>query len=186
MKYLHRNLNYVSKVIECILFFQNEKVKLYLTALVCRKLLSKLIALENSIPNLKQISTSVFIKPIINKEPCLNKQDHYYVFNNLKVIISALYIQLDDCNTKNKKISITVFHPYKATLGLFTVIHTIVILVIGEIAYKKNIKHIMFKPIPKKTNGLLQLIEIDEFIKYLYASMAYKREKLQTFLGQNH
>jgi hypothetical protein len=53
-----------------------------------------------------------------------------------------------------------------------------VVFVIGEVAFKKHLKNIEIKPIPKNSNGLLQLIEIDEFIKYLYASMAYKRAKL--------
>ncbi|MFD2907512.1 hypothetical protein ACFSX9_02070 [Flavobacterium ardleyense] len=53
-----------------------------------------------------------------------------------------------------------------------------ILLVMGEVAFKKHLKKIEIKPIIKNTNSLLQLIEIDEFIKYLYNSMAYKKTKL--------
>ena len=36
-------------------------------------------------------------------------------------------------------------------------------------------KNIEIKPIVSNTTGLLQLIELDEYIAYLYSCMAYKR-----------
>lgn len=51
----------------------------------------------------------------------------------------------------------------------------VIIFVIGEIAFKKHIKNIEIKPITKNSNGLLQLIELEEYIAYLYSCMSYKR-----------
>lgn len=47
--------------------------------------------------------------------------------------------------------------------------------VIGEVAFKKHVKNIEIKPIANNTNGLLQLIELDDYIANLYSCMAYKR-----------
>ncbi|CAM3776884.1 hypothetical protein FLGE108171_14690 [Flavobacterium gelidilacus] len=178
MEHLLRNLNYVSKRLCYIVIRENDGVKLFLTAYGHRKLFPKLIALEDAQPVLKQLIPIVIIKPITNKQLYLNKQDNYYVFPEIQVKISDLYLQLDDFNTTTKKLCITVFHPYKESKELNEVIKTMIVLVIGEVAFKKHLKNIEIKPIPKNTNGLLQLIELDEFIKHLYASMAYKRTKL--------
>ncbi|NHN24148.1 hypothetical protein FIA58_000530 [Flavobacterium jejuense] len=178
MQHLERNLNYVSKRLGYIIVCEREGVKLYITAFGQRKLFPKLIALEETIPKLTQLIPSAFIKPIANKEPYRNKQDDYFVFSEIKVKISDLYLQLDDFNTTSKKINITVFHPYKETKNLYEAIETMIALVIGEVAFKKHVKNIEIKPIANNTNGLLQLIELDEYITYLYSYVAFKRIKI--------
>ena len=40
--------------------------------------------------------------------------------------------------------------------------------VIGEIAFRKHIKNIDFLELPEATYGLLSLIELPEYIDYLY------------------
>jgi hypothetical protein len=54
----------------------------------------------------------------------------------------------------------------------------IIMFVIGEIAFKKHLKEIEIKSTTIIPNGLLPLIELDEYIAYLYSSMAYKRIKI--------
>jgi hypothetical protein len=44
----------------------------------------------------------------------------------------------------------------------------IVMDVIGEIAYRKHIKKIEFTQKPTTPNGLLNLIELPDYIDYLY------------------
>lgn len=178
MQHLERNLNYVSKRLGYIIVCEREGVKLYITAFGQRKLFPKLIALEETIPKLIQLIPAAFIKPITNKEPYRNKQDDYFVFSEIKVKISDLYVQLDDFNTTSKKINITVFHPYKETKNLYEAIETMIAFVIGEVAFKKHVKNIEIKPIANNTNGLLQLIELDEYITYLYSYVAFKRIKI--------
>jgi hypothetical protein len=175
MQHLERNLNYVSKRIGYIIVNENAELKLYLTAFGYKKLFTKLIALEETVPLLNQLKPIVFIKPIINKESYRNKQDDYYIFSEIKVKISDLYIQLEDFNTTSKKINITVFHPYKERKGIHEAIETMIVFTIGEIAYKKHIKKIEIKPIPKKSKNLLQLIELEKHIAYLYSCIDYKK-----------
>ena len=176
--HFNRNLNYISKQIDCLIFYQDETLKLLFTAQGYRKLFPKLIALEENAPQLSRVTPSIFIKPITNKERYLKKEDGYLSIFKQELKISDLYLQLDNYNTTTKKIDITVFHPYKDSEKMHNAILFIVMYVIGEIAFKKHLKNIEIKPLINNSNGLLQLIEIDEFINYLYTSMAYKCEKL--------
>jgi hypothetical protein len=176
--HFNRNLNYISKQIDCLLFYQDETLKLLFTAQGYRKLFPKLIALEENAPKLSRVTPSIFIKPITNKEKYLKKEDGYLSIFKQELKISDLYLQLDNYNTTTKKIDITVFHPYKDSEKMQNAILFVVMFVIGEIAFKKHLRNIEIKPLINNSNGLLQLIEIDDYIKYLYTSMAYKREKL--------
>jgi hypothetical protein len=170
-----RNLNYVSKQIDCLLFYQDETLKLLFTAQGYRKLFPKLIALEENAPKLSRVTPIIFIKPITNKERYLKKEDGYLSIFKQELKISDLYLQLDNYNTTTKKIDITVFHPYKDSEKMQNAILFIIMFVIGEIAFKKHLNEIEIKSTTIIPNGLLQLIELDEYISYLYSSMAYKR-----------
>jgi hypothetical protein len=170
--HFNRNLNYVSKQIDCLLFYQDETLKLLFTVQGYRKLFPKLIALEENAPKLSKVTPIIFIKPITNKERYLKKEDGYLSIFKQELKISDLYLQLNKYNTTTKKIDITVFHPYTGSAKMQNAILFIVMYVIGEIAFKKHLKQIEFKSYDKLPIGLLQLIELDEYIAYLYSCMA--------------
>lgn len=77
-----RNLNYISKQIDCLIFYQDETLKLLFTAQGYRKLFPKLIALEENAPKLSRVIPIIFIKPITNKEKYLKKRMDTYPFSN--------------------------------------------------------------------------------------------------------
>jgi hypothetical protein len=170
--HFNRNLNYISKQIDCLIFYQDETLKLLFTAQGYRKLFPKLIALEENAPKLSRVTPIIFIKPITNKERYLKKEDGYLSIFKQEIKISDLYLQLDNYNTTTKKIDITVFHPYQDSVKMLNAILFIIMFVIGEIAFKKHLKQIEFKSYDKLPIGLLQLIELDEYIAYLYSCMA--------------
>lgn len=176
--HFNRNLNYISKQIDCLIFYQDETLKLLFTAQGYRKLFPKLIALEENAPKLSRVTPIIFIKPITDKERYLKKEDGYLSIFKQELKISDLYLQLDNYNTTTKKIDITVFHPYKDSEKMHNAILFIIMFVIGEIAFKKHLKNIEIKSITNNSSGLLQLIELEEYITYLYSSMAYKRIKI--------
>jgi hypothetical protein len=176
--HFNRNLNYVAKQIDCLIFYQDETLKLLFTAQGYRKLFPKLIALEENAPKLSRVTPIIFIKPITNKERYLKKEDGYISIFKQELKISDLYLQLDNYNTTTKKIDITVFHPFQDSKKMQNAILFIIMFVIGEIAFKKHLKKIIIKPLTKNSNGLLQLVEIDEFINYLYTSIAYSRSNI--------
>lgn len=178
MQHFDRNLNYVSKRIGTMMYFDKESLAIIFTVGGFRKLFPKLIAIEENIPKLTKLIPMVFIKPITEKEKYLQKNDEAISIYNQYLKISDLYLKLDDFNTSTKKIDITIFHPYKESEKMHEALTFAVMLVIGEIAFKKHLKNIEIKPITKNPHGLLQLIELDEFIKYLYNCMIYKRIKI--------
>uniref|UniRef100_UPI00404B4EC7 hypothetical protein n=1 Tax=Flavobacterium sp. TaxID=239 RepID=UPI00404B4EC7 len=176
--HFNRNLNYITKQIDCLIFYQDENLKLLLTAQGFRKLFPKLITQEENAPKLSRITLIIFIKPITNKERYLKKEDGYISIFKQELKINDLYLQLDNYNTTTKKIGITVFHPYKDSEKMQNAKLFITMYVIGEIAFKKHLKNIEIKTITNNSKRLLQLIEIYEFINYLYTLRAYKRIKL--------
>jgi hypothetical protein len=176
--HFNRNLNYISKQIDCLIFYQDETLKLLFTAQGYRKLFPKLIALEENAPKLSRVTPIIFIKPITNKERYLKKEDGYLSIFKQELKISDLYLQLNNYNTTTKKIDITVFHPYKDSEKTQNAILFIIMFVIGEIAFKKHLNEIEIKFTTIIPNGLLQLIELKKYITYLYSSMAYKRLKI--------
>ena len=176
--HFNRNLNYISKQIDCLIFYQDETLKLLFTAQGYRKLFPKLIALEENAPKLSRVTPIIFIKPITNKERYLKKEDGYLSIFKQELKISDLYLQLDNYNTTSKKIDITVFHPYKDSEKMQNAILFVIMFVIGEIAFKKHLNEIEIKSTTIIPNGLLPLIELDEYIAYLYSCMAYKRIKI--------
>lgn len=176
--HFNRNLNYISKQIDCLIFYQDETLKLLFTAQGYRKLFPKLIALEENAPKLSRVTPIIFIKPITDKERYLKKEDGYLSIFKQELKISDLYLQLEKYNTTTKKIDITVFHPYKDSEKMQNAILFVIMFVIGEIAFKKHLKEIVIKSNTKIPIGLLPLIELDEYIAYLYSCMAYKRIKI--------
>ncbi len=176
--HFNRNLNYISKQIDCLIFYQDETLKLLFTAQGYRKLFPKLIALEENAPKLSRVTPIIFIKPITDKERYLKKEDGYLSIFKQELKISDLYLQLDNYNTTSKKIDITVFHPYKDSEKMQNAILFVIMFVIGEIAFKKHLNEIEIKSTTIIPNGLLPLIELDEYIAYLYSCMAYKRIKI--------
>ena len=50
--------------------------------------------------------------------------------------------------------------------------------VIGEIAFRKHIKNIEYLELPEATNGLLSLIELPDYIDYLYKINSRQRTRI--------
>lgn len=173
-----RNLEYISKQIGTMTYYDNQSLTLIFTVRGYRKLFPKILMMEQTAPKLEKVAPNFFIKPITDKEKYLQKKDEALSIYNQSVKISDLQLKLDNFNTITKKIDITIYHPYKDTAKMEDAILFATVIVIGEIAFKKHLKQIEIKPITKELNGLLPLIELDEFISYLYKCMEYKRIKI--------
>ena len=176
---LHRNLNYVSKRIECF-FLENssesQKHQIIFSAYGYKKLFPKLVALGDTAPRLEHFSVQTFIKPLTPE----NYNQIPEVFNK---IIQQSLIKLDDYNISSKKVKITLYLPenfeFENEYQLFVSAELAIMFTLGEVNYKKHIADFEVKQITKKTNGLLQLSELPEFIEYL-SKINYSR-KLKIF-----
>ena len=170
-----RNLNYISKRIGFLIISPSknqDKYTIIFTAEGYRKLFPKLIALEDQAPQLQYFITQAFIKPIQDKTPYLTGNDEPYIFKKYKIKISQLQITLSDYNITAKQLKINLYIPAYDRIKDYDEIENnlkyLVMEVIGEIAFRKHIKQIEFLEVPEATNGLLSLIELPDFIDYLY------------------
>ena len=79
---------------------------------------------------------------------------------------------LVDYNITTKQLIINLYVPTYDRIKEFDKIESnlkyLVMEVIGEIAFRKHIKNIDFLELPEATYGLLSLIELPEYIDYLY------------------
>ena len=170
-----RNLNYISKRIGFLIISPSknqDKYTIIFTAEGYRKLFPKLIALEDQAPQLQYFIAQAFIKPIQDKTPYLTGNDEPYIFKKYKIKISQLQIALADYNITAKQLKINLYIPaydrIKDCDEIENNLKYLVMEVIGEIAFRKHIKRIEFLEVPEATNGLLSLIELPDFIDYLY------------------
>ncbi len=179
IKYFDQNLDYVSKRIEC--FFldnasESQKHQIIFSAYGYKKLFPKLIALGDAAPRLEHFSVQTFIKPLTPE----NYNQIPEVFNKF---IQQSLIKLDDYNISSKKVKITLYLPenfeFENEYQLFVSAELTIMFTLGEVNYKKHIADFEVKQITKKTNGLLQLSELPEFIEYL-SKINYSR-KLKIF-----
>ena len=173
--HLNRNLHYISKRINFLIISSStnhDKYTIIFTADGYRKLFPKIIALEDKAPQLQHFIPQAFIKPIQDKTPFFAGNDEPYIFNKYEIKISQLYMELVDYNITTKQLKIKLFIPDYDKIKDFDEIEIemkyLVMEVIGEIAFRKHIKYIQYIELPKTTNGLLSLIELPEYIDYLY------------------
>ena len=173
--HLNRNYSYISKRIGFIIIGPSKnqnKYTIIFTSDGYRKLFPKLIALENQAPQLRFFIPQAFVKPIQDKTLYLTGNDEPYIFKNLKIKISQLYMSLVDYNISSKQLKINIYIPgYDRIKDCDEVeidLKYLVMEVIGEIAFRKHIKNLEFLNLPQANIGFLSLIDLPEYIDYLY------------------
>ena len=182
--YFHfsRNLNYVSKRIGYVIKTQNKENDKYLiifTGAGYRKLFSKLIALEEQAPKLELFRAQAFIKPMQNTEEIKQGQDAPILCQNYTLKISELQFSLLEFNVATKQLKIAIYiinyNEIQEIEQLYDDIKWIIMEIIGEIKYRKHIKHFELKQFPQNQNGLMDLVDLQEYIDYLYKISSRKK-----------
>lgn len=167
LNYVSKRIGYVIKAPKTI----NDKFIIIFTGNGYRKLFPKIIALENQAPSLVDFTAQAFIKPIEDNTKYKNGTDDPFSFRNYSLKISELQIVLLDYNIETKQIKIKVYLPDYNELKHFedlkNNINWIVMQIIGEIAFHKNITQVQLKQMPLEPKGLLNLIELPDYIDYL-------------------
>jgi hypothetical protein len=160
----------------------DDKYKIVFTGYGYRKLFPKMIALENQAPELKHYIAQAFIKPLDDITSYREGTDEPCICKNFEIKISELQLALLDYDIANKKIKIDLYLPDYNELKHFEDlkdnINWIVMQVIGEIAFRKHIKEIQLHQMPLEPVGLLPLIELPEFIAYLYQINSRKKTRI--------
>jgi hypothetical protein len=81
-------------------------------------------------------------------------------------------VALIEYNITTKQLKIKLYIPNYNKIKHFEELERdlkfLVMEIIGEIAFRKHIKHIEIDQTPRSINGLLPLIELPDYIDYLY------------------
>jgi hypothetical protein len=172
---LSRKLEYVSKTIDFVIKAPvkiEDKFTIIFTGFGYRKLCSKIIALENLAPALEHFNVQAFIKPIEDTSMYRDGSDAPCPCKNFEIKISEVQMALLDYNIATKKIKIDLYLPdynyLKQYDDLEPNIDWIVMQIVGEIAFRKHISEIHLHQMPLEPIGLLPLIDLPDFIAYLY------------------
>lgn len=177
LDYVSKRIGYVIKAPKTI----NDKFIIIFTGNGYRKLFPKIVALENQAPSLVNFTAQAFIKPIEDNAKYKNGTDDPCRFGNYSLKISELQIALLDYNIETKQIKINIYlsdyNELKHFGDLKHNINWIVMQIIGELAFGKHIKQIQLKQMPLEPKGLLSLIELPDFIEYLYKINSRKKTR---------
>lgn len=148
------------------------KYTIIFTSMGYRKLFPKLIELEKQAPSLKYFTPQAFIKPFTDTTPYKNGTDLPCIYKTCEIKISELQLALLDYDSYTKQLKILVYlHNYQDIINnedLEINIDFVVMQIIGEIAFRKHLKQILLAPLPQSTSGLLSIIELPDYIEYLY------------------
>ncbi|WP_291121469.1 hypothetical protein [Flavobacterium sp. UBA6026] len=181
---LTKKLDYVSKRISFVIktpLTINDKFLIIFTGGGYRKLFPKIIAFEEQAPTLKHFTSQAFIKPLQNNTKYINGTDEPCSCKNYEIKISEIQIALLDYNIATKHIKINLYLPeyneLKQYEDLKSNIDWIVMQIVGEIAFRKHIKQIQLNQLPLEQIGLLSLMELPDFIEYLYKINSWKKTR---------
>lgn len=175
LEQFYKKLNYISKrMIFLIKIPANDQEKYTIVFCCCgyRKLFSKAIALEEQVPKLELFTAQAFVQPDANLLKYKNGTDEPLEFNEYEIKVSEMQMALEDYNIASKQLKINIYLPYyneiKEYKNLENEIHWNVMFILGEIAFYKHIREINLLQMPLEPVGLLPLIELPEYIAYLY------------------
>ena len=177
LDYVSKRIGFVIKAPKTI----NDKFIIIFTGGGYRKLFPKIIALEELAPPLKHFTAQAFMKPLQDITKYKNGTDEPCICENYEIKISDIQIALLDYNIATKQIKINLYLSHYNEIKQFddlkSNIDWIVMQIIGEIAFRKHIKKIQLNQLPFEANGLLSLMELPDFIEYLYKINSRKKTR---------
>lgn len=183
--HLVRNLDYVSKRIGYVVKTPKDHEKkclIIFTGKGYRKLFPKLVALEEQAPALKYFKPQAFIKPLENIQEIKEATEHYIRSNNRESRIIQLQFSLLDFNIATKQLKITIYVPNDVEMGSkdeqYGNMKYVLMEIIGEINYRKHIKYFEIIATAKNPVGLLDLLDLQEYIDYLYKINSRKKPRM--------
>ncbi len=183
--HLLRNYRYISNRIGFLIYHpegESKKCKIVFTADGYQKLFPKIIALEDLAPKLNYFLPQAFIKPMQTVSDIKEGTDLACKYKNYEFKISEIQITLVDYNITTKQLQIKLYIPNYNEIKHFKMLERdvkyLVMEVIGEIAFRKHIKNIEFLELPEAANGLLSVIELPDYIDYLYKINSRQKTRL--------
>ncbi len=179
-----KKMDYVSKSIGFVIKPSREyddQFIIIFTGNGLRRLFGKIIALENQAPTLEHFTAQAFIKPLEDTAIYKDGTDDPCVCKNFEMKISEIQMALLDYNIATKQLKIDLYLPdfniIKQYDNLESTMEFIVMQIIGEIAFRKHMREIILHQMPLEPKGLLPLMELPDFIEYLYKINSRKKTR---------
>tara|TARA_R110002033_G_scaffold158541_1_gene194673 strand:+ start:288 stop:923 length:636 start_codon:yes stop_codon:yes gene_type:complete len=173
--HLIRNYTYLSPDIILLMqtsITQQHKITFIFSAKGNKEQFPILIALEEQAPKLKHFVPQAFIKPMVNKIDIKNGTDSPYIFSQYQLKISSIYLSLIDYNSYTKQLKIRLHIPNYNSLKNYNCleknIEILLCTILGEIDFRNHIEEMVYTQLDSSIPGLLSLIELPEYIAYLY------------------
>ncbi|WP_281298843.1 hypothetical protein [Flavobacterium limnophilum] len=175
LEQFYKKLSYISKAMIFLIKIPENDQEKYTIIFCCRgyrKIFSKAIALEEQVPQMEKFTAQAFVQPFEEVTKYKNGTDEPFEFNGCDIKISEMQMSLEDYDIARKQLKINIYLPFyneiKEYKNLENDIHLIVLFILGEMAFYKHIREIKLHPMPLEPVGLLSLIELPDFIDYLY------------------
>jgi hypothetical protein len=131
--------------------------------------------------NAGTLHAQAFIKPLEDTSIYKDGTDEPCVCKNFEIKISEIQMALLDYNIAKKEIKIDLYLPdyneLKQYEDLESTIEFLVMQIIGKIAFRKHMREINLRQMPMEPKGLLSLIELPDFIDYLYKINSRKKTR---------
>jgi hypothetical protein len=185
LKQFHKKMVTISKVFLFLIQIpdhDHQKYTIVFCCRGCRNLYSKALALEKQVPQMELFTAQAFIQPTANISKYKNGTDEPLEFDAYEIKISDMLMSLEDYDIDRKELKINIYLPYydaiKGCESLQYDIELNVLIILGEMAFYKHIREINLHPMPLEAVGLLPLIELPEFIAYLYKINSRRRTRV--------
>jgi hypothetical protein len=175
LQQFHKKLLTISKVFLFLIQIPDQNQEKYTIIFCCRgyrNVHSKALALEKQVPQMELFTAQAFVQPSAHISKYKSGTDEPLEFGPYEIKISEMLMALEDYDIDRKELKINIYLPYydaiKAYERLQYDIELSVLLILGEMAFYKHIRKINLHPMPLEPVGLLPLIELPDYIAYLY------------------
>lgn len=175
LEQFYKKMNSISKEMFFLIKIPENDQEKYTIIFCCRgyqKLFPKALALEEKVPQMEIFTAQAFVKPFKEVTKYKNGTDEPFEFDGCDIKISEMQMSLEDYDIAKKQLKINIYLPFyneiKEFKNLENDINLIVLFILGEMAFYKHIRKINLCPMPLEPKGLLSLIELPDFIDYLY------------------
>lgn len=190
---LRKKLGVVSKRIDFIIALPQKSpgsLRLVFTCFGRSSLFDKIIALEQQAPPLRYIGAQAFIQPLTDVSEFLNGSDLPVICPKFEIPIPSLVLSLVDYNIASQQLKIKVYLPHYDAIQHFedlkTEIEWIVLLIVGEIAYRRHIQAIELSQLPLGPNPFLPLVELVDLIASLHSQNSGRKKKKKKRIVQKN
>lgn len=168
---LNKRLGYYCKELDFMVIFPkkaNQKTELIITANGNPEYFNHVIDLINNAPQLKHWKFTAFIQPTENIDKIIEGLDDPYVFQEITIKTSEIKFLPLDYDVNSKKLDITIYlknyNIHCNTKILQQAIYIILQDLLGENLLYQNINFVQLAKMPKQTEDLIELYELQRYI----------------------